>query len=65
MIPLICVDCDRTITGPAVITAEGHSASGARPDAYAHPSDSPDCRPPARSRGHRIRKALAESQVQR
>ncbi|MGW1468376.1 hypothetical protein ACWCWD_28280 [Streptomyces sp. NPDC001493] len=65
MIPRICVDCDRTITGPAVITAEGHSASGARPDAYAHPSDSPDCRPPARSRGHRIRKALAESQVRR
>ncbi|MCX5398963.1 hypothetical protein [Streptomyces sp. NBC_00102] len=41
--PRICVDCDRTITGNAIVAAEGHSASGARPDAYAHPPGDPEC----------------------
>lgn len=41
--PRYCVDCDRTITGNAIVAAEGHSASGARPDAYAHPPGDPAC----------------------
>ncbi|MGW2838462.1 hypothetical protein ACWCWD_11770 [Streptomyces sp. NPDC001493] len=41
--PRYCVDCDRTITGNAIVVTEGHSASGARPDAYAHPPGDPEC----------------------
>lgn len=41
--PRICMDCDRVITGEAVVVSEGHSASGARPDAYAHPAGDPAC----------------------
>ncbi|MGW1465597.1 hypothetical protein ACWCPT_14825 [Streptomyces sp. NPDC002308] len=39
----ICVDCDKVILGTAIVAAEGHSASGARPDAYAHPPGDPEC----------------------
>lgn len=40
---MICVYCDCTITGKAIVAAEGHSASGARPDSYAHQMDDPEC----------------------
>ena len=53
---MICVDCDRTITGPAVVAAPGDSMSGARPDAYAHPPGSKECQPPPRKRA--LRQAL-------
>lgn len=42
---MICVDCDRTILGPAVRAGVGESMSGARLDGYAHPPESEECRP--------------------
>ncbi|WP_236241183.1 hypothetical protein [Streptomyces sp. CC228A] len=42
-----CVHCGRPIEGEAVVIP-GFSASGARPDAYRHPT----CRPPAAPRPH-------------
>lgn len=41
----ICVDCDRVILGPSEPVSGGESMSGARAATYAHPADSPDCRP--------------------
>ncbi|MGW2837289.1 hypothetical protein ACWCWD_06210 [Streptomyces sp. NPDC001493] len=41
--PRYCVDCDRTIASNAIVVSEGHSASGAREDAYAHPAGDPAC----------------------
>lgn len=41
--PRYCVYCDRTIVGNVIIAVEGHSASGAREDSYAHPVDDPAC----------------------
>ncbi|MFD6531598.1 hypothetical protein [Streptomyces sp. NPDC060184] len=40
---MICVYCDRAILGEAIVVAEGHSASGARPDSYAHQVTDPEC----------------------
>ncbi|MFC9990947.1 hypothetical protein ACFXKV_17350 [Streptomyces globisporus] len=42
---MICVDCDKTILGRAVLASAGDSMSGARPDAMAHPPGSADCKP--------------------
>ncbi|MFD6421013.1 hypothetical protein [Streptomyces sp. NPDC060198] len=39
----ICIYCDGPILGEAIVAAEGHSASGARPDAYAHRVDDQAC----------------------
>ncbi|MCX5396742.1 hypothetical protein [Streptomyces sp. NBC_00102] len=41
--PRVCIDCDRVIIGAADVVANGHSASGARPDIYAHPDGDPAC----------------------
>ncbi|WEH42063.1 hypothetical protein [Streptomyces sp. AM 2-1-1] len=41
--PRYCVYCDHTILGNAIIAVEGHSASGAREDSYAHPMGDPEC----------------------
>ncbi|MFD6421537.1 hypothetical protein [Streptomyces sp. NPDC060198] len=56
----ICIDCDRVILGEAVVVAEGHSMSGARPDQYAHALGDQACQPPAHSRGGGLRRAMAE-----
>ncbi|MYQ53325.1 hypothetical protein F558DRAFT_06190 [Streptomyces sp. AmelKG-A3] len=56
---MICVDCDRTIVGPAVLAAAGQSMSGARPDMWAHPPRSPECQPRVPSK-QLLRKAMAE-----
>ncbi|MFF1964343.1 hypothetical protein ACFVW5_12140 [Streptomyces sp. NPDC058232] len=52
----ICVDCDRTIAGAYVVASHGDSMSGARPDSYAHPPRSPECRPrlPSKARLRRL-----------
>ncbi|MFF7365802.1 hypothetical protein [Streptomyces sp. NPDC008125] len=57
----ICVDCDRAITGNAIVAAEGHSASGAREDMYAHASGDPECTVRTGQRGvlHRALDAVA------
>ncbi|MFG2640796.1 hypothetical protein ACGFYP_07440 [Streptomyces sp. NPDC048370] len=41
----ICARCDKPITGPYE-TVTPFSVSGARPNAYYHPKDSPDCGKP-------------------
>ncbi|MBK5994503.1 hypothetical protein ACFV2I_35700 [Streptomyces microflavus] len=56
--PMICVDCDKTILGRAVLASDGDSMSGARPDAMAHPPGSQDCKPWA-PRKRALRQALA------
>lgn len=56
--PVICADCDKTITGPAERLLLGDSMSGARPDTWVHPVASVDCEP----KGHAklsLRRALA------
>ncbi|MFJ6934451.1 hypothetical protein [Streptomyces sp. NPDC101132] len=40
----ICCYCQRTIRGEARVSTP-QSASGARPDVYAHPKGDPRCRP--------------------
>lgn len=60
----ICIDCDRAILGEAVVIADGHSMSGARPDMYAHPVGDQACQPPAHSRGSGLRRAMAEEAAQ-
>ncbi|MET4647655.1 hypothetical protein ABID95_007424 [Streptomyces atratus] len=47
----ICVDCDRIIAGAYGVAAHGDSMSGARPDSYAHPPRSPECRPRSPGKG--------------
>ncbi|MFJ8855129.1 hypothetical protein [Streptomyces sp. NPDC102437] len=54
---MICVDCDRTITGPYVIVSFGDSMSGAREDSHAHPAKSPECQPNGH-RGKQLRRAI-------
>lgn len=50
----ICVD--RAIVGAYVVASHGDSMSGARPDSYAHPPCSPECRPrsPGKARLRRL-----------
>ncbi|MEV6164704.1 hypothetical protein AB0L71_22805 [Streptomyces sp. NPDC052052] len=55
---MICIDCDRVITGPYATVAHGTSMSGAREDMYAHPPGSPACKPTPRSGKARLRRAL-------
>ncbi|WP_455354875.1 hypothetical protein [Streptomyces sp. SYSU K217416] len=44
----ICCVCDRVITGESVRVGVGFSASGAKPDAYKHKDDDPECVLPRR-----------------
>ncbi|MEV1088007.1 hypothetical protein [Streptomyces microflavus] len=55
---MICVDCDKTILGRAVLASQGDSMSGARPDAMAHPPGSLECKPRV-PRKRALREALA------
>lgn len=54
---MICVDCDRGITGAYVVIAAGESMSAARQDFHAHPPKSPECLPRTR-RGLTFRREL-------
>lgn len=57
---MICGRCDQLIIGDAVRLDRSDSMSGARPDAWAHPADAPDCRAPrlAPGYGSPLRRAL-------
>ncbi|MEU9951820.1 hypothetical protein [Streptomyces sp. NPDC047939] len=54
---MICVDCDRVITGAYVVVAVGDSMSAARQDFHAHPGQAPDCLPRTERR-RRFRREL-------
>lgn len=61
----ICVDCDEVIIGDAIVVADGHSMSGARPDMYAHVLGDQACQPSVYSRGGYLRRAMAEEAAHR